>query len=160
MIVAGTGHRPNKLGGYGMPATVRLVDLARDWLEENKPEKVISGMALGWDYALAAAAFDLDIPFIAAVPFEGQDKMWPDESKRNYRALLEEADKVVYVCEPGYAPWKMQKRNEWMVDACDTLLAVWNGTSGGTANCVRYADSKGKPIVNLWDTLTWNGYLK
>ena len=160
MIVSGTGHRPNKLGGYGMPATVKLVNLARDWLEENKPSQVISGMALGWDYALAAAAFDLDIPFIAAVPFEGQEKMWPDESKRNYHTLLADASKVEYVCEPGYAPWKMQKRNEWMVDNSDLVLAVWNGTPGGTANCVRYAQQKGIEIVNLWDTLTWNGYLK
>jgi uncharacterized phage-like protein YoqJ len=41
----------------------------------------------------------------------------------------------------------MQDRNIWMVDHCDALIAVWDGTSGGTANCVRYAQKVGKPIV-------------
>lgn len=150
MIICGTGHRPDKLGGYGTAAGVRLVNLAEDWLEENKPDKVISGMALGWDYALAAAAFNLDIPFIAAVPFEGQEWRWPSESQRNFRVLLGVAERVVYVCEPGYAPWKMQKRNEWMVDNSDQVLALWNGSSGGTANCIKYAEKVGKPIINLW----------
>ena len=26
-----------------------------------------------------------------------------------------------------------------MVDMCNELIAIWNGTSGGTANCIRYA---------------------
>ena len=43
----------------------------------------------------------------------------------------------------------MQRRNEYMVDKADTLIAVWNGTSGGTANCVKYAKKKGVDIVRL-----------
>jgi uncharacterized phage-like protein YoqJ len=43
----------------------------------------------------------------------------------------------------------MQKRNEYMVDKCDKLLAVWNGTTGGTHNCIKYAKSKGKEIILL-----------
>ncbi len=41
----------------------------------------------------------------------------------------------------------MDKRNKWMVDNCDLLIAVWNGTSGGTANCVNYAKSINKQII-------------
>lgn len=151
MIICGTGHRPNKLGGYGMAADVRLVNLAEDWLEENRPDKVISGMALGWDTALACAAFNLDIPFIAAIPFEGQESRWPIESQKRFRTLLGVAEQVVYVCEPGYAPWKMQKRNEWMVDNCDRVLALWDGSDGGTGNCIKYTNKVGKPIINLWE---------
>lgn len=155
MIVAGTGHRPEKLEKFGAKYTNEqhhnLVALISEWLESNPVEKVISGMALGYDMALAHAAVDLDIPLIAAVPFEGQEKMWSENSKRFYRKLLDAADETVYVCEPGYAAWKMQKRNEWMVDNCDTLLAMYNGDkTGGTANCVRYAKAQGKRIVNLW----------
>ena len=58
---------------------------------------------------------------------------------------------VVFVSEPGYAAWKMQVRNKWMVDNSDLVLALWNGTDGGTANCVRYAEKVGKPITNLWE---------
>ena len=56
MNVAGTGHRPNKLGGYDDDIYQRLVTLAMTYLEETRPKRVISGMALGWDQALAEAA--------------------------------------------------------------------------------------------------------
>lgn len=41
----------------------------------------------------------------------------------------------------------MQKRNEYMVNLADKVIAVWGGSSGGTANCVRYAKSVGKEII-------------
>lgn len=149
MIVAATGHRPNKLGGYGDDITKALHITASKALD-GIASKVISGMALGWDMAIASAAVDLDIPFIAAVPFKGQESVWPDESKRKYNILLSKADDVVYVCDDGYASWKMQKRNEWMVDNCDILLALWDGSSGGTDNCIKYAKKQGKKIINVW----------
>lgn len=34
-----------------------------------------------------------------------------------------------------------------MVDRCDRLIAVWDGSNGGTGNCVKYAKEVGKPIV-------------
>lgn len=46
----------------------------------------------------------------------------------------------------SYYPEIMQKRNILVVDSVDKLLAVWNGTSGGTANCVSYARSCFKDI--------------
>ena len=51
------------------------------------------------------------------------------------------------MCDGGYAGYKLQKRNEWMVDHCDILIAVWDGTSGGTANCVNYAQSVNKEKI-------------
>jgi uncharacterized phage-like protein YoqJ len=151
MIVAGTGHRPNKVGGYSQEASSKLYYLAKDWLAVNKPDKVISGMALGWDQALANAAYVLDIPFVAAVPFAGQQQAWPEESRQFFDFLLGAAEEIVIVSDGGYAPWKMQVRNEWMVDHCDTVLALWDGNNGGTGNCIKYANKVGKPIVNLWE---------
>ncbi len=40
----------------------------------------------------------------------------------------------------------MQVRNEYMVDRADLVLALWNGTPGGTGNCVRYARTRGVPV--------------
>ena len=151
MIVAGTGHRPDKLGGYGTDVTFKLRSLALNWLSDNEPERVITGMALGWDQALGWAAYDLGIPFTAALPFGGMEAKWPALSQQWYRDLLAKADEAIEVCPPGYAPWKMQKRNEYMVDNCDLVLALWNGTSGGTANCIAYAGQQEKEIVNLWE---------
>jgi len=55
----------------------------------------------------------------------------------------------VMVHDGPYNSTCMQDRNEWMVDHCHALVAVWNGTGGGTANCVGYAKRVGKPIVMI-----------
>ena len=149
MIVAVTGHRPQKLGGFTNQTFNALTDLARDWLRVNQPSKVISGMALGWDQALAQASVDLGIPLIAAVPFEGFESRWPITSQKAMARLLDQADEVEVVhLYPGNTA--LQLRNEWMVDRADKMLALWDGSWGGTFNCIKYAVKCGRPIENLW----------
>jgi len=151
-VVSGTGHRPNKLGGYSDANTAFLSTIAETWLKANTPAKVISGMALGWDMSLALATLRLNMRLVAAVPFEGQESTWPERSQKLYREVLNKASKVVLVTAGGYAPWKMHLRNQWMVDNCDKVLALYNGDpTGGTANCIRYAMLKNKPVDNVWD---------
>ena len=150
MIVAFSGHRPNKLGGFSLPnpTYVYVCQQIEKTLLDLKPEKVISGMALGVDQWAAHVAYKLGIPFLAAVPFEGQEKAWPQASQSIYNLLLSKAAERVVVCEGGYSADKMQRRNEFMCDKCDKLIAIYNGdTSGGTYNCVSYAKSIGKEII-------------
>jgi len=151
MIVAFTGHRPNKLGGYKLPnpTYLHVCQQIDKTLRELKPDKVISGMALGVDSWAANIAHKLGIPFIAAIPFEGQEKAWPQASQNTYHVLLKLASEIVIVCPGGYAVNKMQTRNVWMTDRCDKLIAIWDGTSGGTGNCVEYAKSIGKEIIRI-----------
>lgn len=148
MIVGVTGHRPDKLGGYGAtnPLRNRIVDAIKGALVDLGATKGITGMAIGADQYFASACLDLGMPFIAAVPFAGQESRWPPASQQAYRELLAAADEVVYVSSPGYARWKMQARNEWVVDHCTHLVAVWNGSSGGTANTIMYANKVTRPI--------------
>lgn len=87
------------------------------------------------------------IPFVAAVPFERQDSAWPRESQETYQRLLFMAYRVFVISSGRYAPWKMQKRNEWIVDNSEVMLACWDGSESGTANCVHYAERRQKPIV-------------
>jgi uncharacterized phage-like protein YoqJ len=153
MIVATSGHRPDKLPnketGYKLPnpTYIYVCQQIEKQLLKLKPEKCISGMALGVDQYFASVCIKLGIPFIAAVPFEGQEKMWPQSSQSIYNKLLSKAAERVVVCPGGYSAHKMQLRNEWMVDQCDLLLAVWDGSQGGTGNCVKYAQSVKKEIV-------------
>lgn len=151
MIISATGHRPNKLGGYTHAAFNKLCEVARSYLLEQRPTAVISGLALGWDQAWAMAALELAIPVHGAIPFEGQESQWPESSRLLWRGIVSQCAGVTYVCEPGYAPWKMQKRNEWMVARCHRVAALWDGSSGGTGNCVRYAEAYPRPIDNLWE---------
>lgn len=151
MKLCGTGHRPPKLGGYGPDVYSRLVDLADRWLDHGTDvTEVISGGALGWDQALAEAALRNKLPLVMALPFPGFEDRWPAASKTHLHSLMHRASKVVFVCDPGYAGRKMQERNEWMVDRADVVLALWDGSTGGTGNCVRYANKVGKPVENLW----------
>lgn len=149
MIVAATGHRPDKLGGYDEKTRRALGALATEWLHYNRPDKVISGMALGWDQAVAAACVVLGIPFIAAVPFPNQHVRWPPEAQARYRRLLDKASATTIISD-AYGQKTMQLRNQWMVDRADKMLALWNGSWGGTFNCLEYARKKGVEIENLW----------
>ena len=149
-IVAFTGHRPDKLGGYGKEIKTRLRRLARYALADRNAERAVIGMALGWDQAAGWACVDLGLPFTAAIPFKGQESRWPYDSQREFNDLLGKAARIVVVSPGRYEPWKMQLRNEWMVENSDELLALWNGTRGGTANCLDYAAALRKPVVNYW----------
>lgn len=150
MTVAVTGHRPQALGGYR--SQPQLEDFAVTVLQHATPDHVDLGMALGWDTAVAIACVRLGIPFTAAIPFKGQESIWPAESQRTYHNLLEQATKVVIVCKGGFAAWKLQRRNEWMCDDSTGLLALYNGSGhGGTYNCIKYAESKFLPTANVWD---------
>lgn len=151
MILSATGHRPDKLGGYDAKTENALRLLAHRKLVELRPDEVITGMALGWDQSVASAAMLAGIPFVAAIPFETQERKWPAHAQKVYREILAAASRVEIVSTGGYANWKYQKRNAWMVDNSDSILALWNGTAGGTANCVGYAGTKHKPIINLWN---------
>lgn len=150
MIIAGTGHRPDKLGGYDAFTAKKTLDLAEKLLRFHQPSTVISGMAQGWDMALAQAAINLGIPFHAYLPFLGQELVWPQTTRLYYHALLRHAQHTVICSEGGFTKKAMQVRNERMVDACDLLLALWNGSPGGTANCLTYAMLKQKPILHCW----------
>lgn len=162
MIISGTGHRPNKLfksNYYSLENRIKLKEFAKDKICEIRPRVtlVISGMAQGWDWALAEAAVELNIPFDAYIPFTGQESRWPKHTQEEYRNLLDKARNIKNIGGEGYAVYKMQNRNIAMVDDCESVLALWNGTKGGTGNCIDYAKSINKDIINIWDD--WNEIL-
>jgi uncharacterized phage-like protein YoqJ len=157
MKIAVTGHRPNKLGGYSDEAFESLALFAELMLNVPgpKPQFVFTGMTLGWDQAIAEACWSLEIPFVACIPCEGQERKWPQESQERYQRLLNLATKVVVVNPGGYASWKMLSRDYYMVDQLttkqDKLLALYNGDEeGGTYKTVLYANNKNKVVENCW----------
>lgn len=154
MILFGTGHRPPKIGGYGKRASAERTGMAIAALNILQPKMVISGMALGWDTDLAMAAIAIGIPLTAAIPFAGQESQWPEESQKVFFSILEECDHHIIVSDGGYSASKMQIRNVYMVDNATHGIALFDGTPGGTANCMKYAIAKGKPVLNLWDAFS------
>lgn len=146
MSIAVTGHRPPKLGGYNNTEGFRAIRRhMRDFLEEAPSGEIelISGGALGIDLLWMQTGILIGFPVLAALPFKGYDGRWPDASRREYQKWLDKCREVVYVSPGGYHPAKMQTRNEWMVQRADSLVAYWNGSEGGTSNCVAYAHAHG-----------------
>lgn len=150
-VVAFTGHRPDKVGGFEGPV--------REWLRKQlvdlQPAAAISGVARGVDSWAAAECFNLGIPFTAAVPFEGQEGLWMLPDRIQYSWLLSKARDIVYVSKPPSANWKYAVRNQWMVDRCTHLLAVYDGSRGGTQNCWKYAHrAANAPVILRYNPLT------
>jgi len=147
-----TGHRPEKLN---LPEC-EVRKLLRQAIEQAYIDGFnvfISGMARGvdlWaaDIVLLLKAEYPDIKLMCAVPFIGYNSKWSEKDTAESRRILERADLVVPVCG-GYSDGCFQRRNEWMIDHCARVIAVWNGQQSGTANAVRYAQQKGVETVNL-----------
>lgn len=156
MKICVTGHRPNKLYGYNLsdPRWQKLKKQFKQILKENNCDEAITGMALGVDTVFALAALELKdegygIKLHCAIPCKNHSCKWIKESVDQYNEILSKADIVNLVSDEEYKPWLMQKRNEYMVNLADKVIAVWDGSSGGTANCVRYAKSIGREIIMI-----------
>lgn len=155
-----TGHRPQKLGGYFTEASDRVDRFAAWWLSEWErlnPQLLPVchvGMAQGWDMAIARACVALKVPFVAHLPASGAEAQcfkWPSAARLAHRALLSYAYAIKYGPPSSSFVGELNARNGSIIDSCQTLYALWDGSPGGTGNCVRDAIKAGKPVTNVWD---------
>ena len=167
-ILTVTGHRPNKISkelyDWNKPLAQHyirfFINYIRTAAEEAKNHNVSvicrSGMALGIDTVFAIAALFLKragypVLLHCYIPCSNHSSNWPKSSVDVYNKILSYADEVIYVSDKPYTNKSMQDRNIAMVDGinedgCDRVLAIWDGTKGGTGNCVNYARSRNKII--------------
>ena len=82
----------------------------------------------------------------SAIPCETQAIKWSVASRERYYNIAAKCDKETML-QREYTSDCMDKRNRYMVDHADYILAVWNGCPSGTGNTVRYAHKKGKTII-------------
>lgn len=155
--LAVTGHRPDKahqFDPWSQASHTRLREFARGELRRLQPSRVITGMALGFDLAIADACALDGIPFVAAVPCDNQERKWTPYWQSTYQFLLANAAEV-HVVSPGpYQGWKMLRRNVWMLEQLgpgDKLLALWDGSSGGTGHCCKSAENMQITMENCWE---------
>lgn len=111
----------------------------------------ISGMAQGADTYCAEAVLLLraqreGITLECALPCPQQTDGWTQAQKTRHADIVAAADKVTMVSD-AYTRNCMLKRNAYMVDHADVVLAVWNGTAcGGTYNTIAYARKNDKTL--------------
>lgn len=157
-VIAFTGHRPNKLpGGYDSDHEELCIEIIKRLIEE-KISHVIVGGALGIDQIAMRAARFAGCYVTLIEPFPGFWNKWPVSSIEDYMQLKYSFDEgeitIIHANEnEKYEPWKMQQRNQMMVDRATEVWAYWDGSSGGTANCVKYALDNQKIVRNLYDEL-------
>ena len=154
-IVAFTGHRPDKLPGGWNGDGGALCEWIEHELQMNKVDVVIVGGALGIDQIAMEAADNAGCYIILMEPFPAFWKKWPIARIEKYMHLKygisdQRIKRRVIDKDAEYDGRKMQKRNEAMVNECNEVWAFHNGSAGGTANCVRYAEKVGKPVRNLF----------
>lgn len=156
MKICVTGHRPHKLYGYNLrdKRWTVLKNKFKKILIENNCTEAITGMALGVDTVFALTVLEMkregyDIKLHCAIPCRNHSCKWIKESVDLYNKILDKADTVKLVSNENYNPYLMQKRNEYMVDLADKVIAVWDGSKSGTANCVNYARKQGKEIIKI-----------
>lgn len=138
--VAFTGHRHLKYGEVEQS----LEKIAA----EHSSAVWITGGAYGLDSHAARFALDNKIPLWLVLPFPAKIvcARWISNDAREllFRSVRECAR--LSVVSPVFTNVAYQMRNEFMVDAADILVAFFDGSPGGTANCVRYAKEAGKEV--------------
>ena len=152
-----TGHRAQKLP-FGFderhPECVRVKDELRSHIlgaAHDGYTRFISGGALGVDLWAARIVLEVkeEYPWIMlgmAIPCEGQPDKWNYFYKSLYRDICGRADEVTMVSGTPYYSGCMQKRNRYMVDKSSRVIAVFDGSPGGTASTVEYARKTGKDV--------------
>jgi len=122
-------------------------------LHADYPDAIwITGGAVGLDSIAAsfAMAHGIRLWLILPFPIHVMSKYWTPDQKRCIQDCWDYAEKTT-VLAPVYDVSIYQRRNERMVDLSDMVAAFWDGSSGGTGNCVRYAQKVGKKMVRFSD---------
>lgn len=151
-----TGYRPQKLPfGFNEsdPACVSLKAELYRRIEELIGQgyaHFLSGGAMATDTWAAEAVLELKekYPWIIlemVSPFDSQADRWNAEYKARHDRLFDEAD-IVTVISHTYTKSCLFRRNRYLVDNADLLLAVYDGLPGGTAMTCEYARQMGVPI--------------
>ena len=141
-FVAFTGHRHVKC--------VEMLEALEEVARRFPNADWICGGAVGVDSNAAEYAMMHGIKLHLILPFppEIMWKYWTPDQRAILKNTIDYAEKLS-VLNPYYDVRYYQLRNMRMVDSAQVLIAFYDGSPGGTANCVRYACSlKNYPIVS------------
>lgn len=153
MILAGTGSRSLKMGSKAERLDVWHWILAE--IDYQRPDFIMSGMAEGFDEALAKAALTTNVPLIAALPtkdygnyYWGRKSLTGSDRTQEFEELLQRAHSVVHVCSRLYEGGVHANfvRNGYMASEADSFL-VYKPESRGTKDCMARITKEGKSFT-------------
>lgn len=151
-----TGHRPPKLSFGFDESAEACVALKKRMLQESVRlyEQGIRtyyiGMAQGvdlWAGEIVAGMKRMleGVRMVAVIPYADQARSWNQEMQSRYAAVMESADEVIQISQQ-FTKACLHQRNRYMVEHASHMIAVYNGSSGGTKSTLAYATRRGLTI--------------
>ena len=158
-----TGYRPQKMPFGFNESDPRCIDFKRRVKETIQAlydmgyRHFISGGALGMDMFAAEAVLELraqhpDMILEMVSPFDDQAARWSPELRVRHDRLFAQAD-VTIATGLAYTRSALFRRNHYLVDNADLLLAAYDGQPGGTAMTCDLARRYDVPIMKIKPTL-------
>ena len=154
-----TGFRPQKMP-FGFDETdPRCIDFKKrvratiQTLYDIGYRHFISGGALGMDMFAAEAVVELrkqhpEVILEMVSPFDDQAARWSPELRARHDRLFAQAD-IITATGHAYTRSAMFRRNHYLVDNADLLLAAYDGQSGGTAMTCELARRYDVPVMKI-----------
>lgn len=154
-----TGYRPSKMPWGYDETDARCVEFrfrlreALEYLIGQGYTDFMSGGALGFDQMAARIVLSLRekypwIRLVMVIPFDGQADKWSREQRGRWLEIIEASDRVIHISHE-YDKGVFFKRNHYLVENADLLLAAFDGQPGGTAGTVAYAKRHGVRVVRI-----------
>ncbi len=143
-----SGHRelPEDFDADGLERAIRT-------LISGGVHTFLFGGAVGFDLLAAECVLALKeknpaLKLVACIPCADQEKYYPAEDRQRYARALAGSDEKILLAEKYYRGC-MHRRNDYMAEKADVLLAYCRKNSGGTAYTVRKFRRAGKPVFEL-----------
>ena len=157
-----TGHRPqslpwkyNESGEEFEKFKLTLKNKIINSIQEGYLH-FISGMAMGLDLIAAEIILELkdnypSISLECAIPCKNQTFRWSPSYRQRYKNVVNQADKISMISDTYYTSGCMEKRNKYMVDNSNKIIALYLNIPGGTKQTLDYALEQGLKvdIINL-----------
>ena len=154
-----TGYRPSKMPWGYNESDARCAEFrfrlreALEYLIGQGYTDFMSGGALGFDQMAARIVLSLRekypwVRLIMVIPFDGQADKWSQEQRGRWLEIIKASDRVIHLSH-SYDKGVFFRRNHYMVDHADLLLAAYDGQPGGTAGTVAYARRHGVRVVRI-----------
>lgn len=152
-----TGYRPSKLP-FRITHNSEEYRKLRETLEKeirlminNGVKFFLTGMAQGIDMICGEIILELkkefDIYLFCIIPCKNHHIGLNNKSLEVYNKLISAATGIIYTSEEEYSKGCMTKRNRYLVDNAEYILAVFDGQKGGTMSTINYAKKKKKTIT-------------
>lgn len=149
MKLAITGHRTKGI----IDDKVKLDKLLQKTFLEVEPDVILVGMSEGFDLLAGIAGIKTCYPVWSIIPWAGhQQSDYIKGFEQDYEFVKHFSQKVIVLDEseeyPG--PQAFHKRNKYLIDNCDRVLAYSSGEKSGTRSTLNYGLSRGIKYRNLY----------